>query len=839
VIIRSAELPPHFDLIFGRIWDQATQRFNVQETYILDFKETIPSEFSDSYGVGIVRLALAFHNSYGGLIIFGVQDRSLVVVGTNNVFNIEKFNRLLTDVANVHVECLAKNYSILVEGTLRTITAVLVPKRGIAPPAKLTRDFGGYPIGTLWVRDRHEVLEATLKHLPVLYSERQDPSESPAEDNAKFPVHRSFPPSPATLKDFVNRDVLMETLWNWFVLGDRPRFYLHGPGGSGKSTLAFEFARLLAEYGHGVRTKNGDKVDYVVYISGKETEVNPLTGRQQAFELRQFGSATEQFAQILFHSGYLDKAELESVSEPRIDELLDELFANFAGLIVIDDIDALSRRDVDTGEESLFLKAAQSPKRTRILYTLRFRPDHAFKSEKEVTGLNDAEFSAFIKVCGKQFNVEKPDERYWVDLKKSTNSLPLLIETIVALRRSSSNYDDAINSFNSKGGDEARHYLYRREYDRLQQQGRSRNLLAGLYLVAESISTSTMSGLFKFSPQQLSDAIGECGTIFLSTSEDDAGETLYQLVAPCVPFIGQVSKDLTFFNVLQARVEHFKTQGAKLSFGEAALIFAMERSIRQGNYSGVIRSAEQVAANHLALQNPKVKALLGQAYKELGKDYREKARECFNDAESLGYLDIFMMRRWFHMEFLSGYGMTEAERICNVVITSRKFAPRFKSEFWSKLGSCLFKRAVSVLNVNREKCLNFLRKSIEAYLEAIWIGRGVPGMDMSETFHWVEKPLEKFIDAMRGDIEQLFRLLEGLAERKHDVDREGIELVLNYLARSPVPADKTLRDRLRGLCSRAVGKINRSMRPLSANPGFKYTVESLEAVVKQVEAVQV
>ena len=43
-----------------------------------------------------------------------------------------------------------------------------------------------------------------------------------------------------------------------------------------------------------------------------------------------------------------------------LEQRLDELFSNFAGLIVIDDVDALSRRGEDTGEELLVLKAAQA-----------------------------------------------------------------------------------------------------------------------------------------------------------------------------------------------------------------------------------------------------------------------------------------------------------------------------------------------------------------------------------------------------------------------------------------------------------------------------------------------
>src|SRR4030095_16731578 len=102
-----------------------------------------------------------------------------------------------------------------------------------------------------------------------------------------------------------------------------------------------------------------------------------LTQRQQPFLLKQFETADQQFGQILYHSGFLDENELEGASRQELTEKLKELMNNFAGLIVIDDIDTLSRKSVDTGEELLFMGTVLAQKRPRILYTVRFPPSHA------------------------------------------------------------------------------------------------------------------------------------------------------------------------------------------------------------------------------------------------------------------------------------------------------------------------------------------------------------------------------------------------------------------------------------------------------------------------------
>jgi hypothetical protein len=844
--VEAKELPPGFDQLFGKIWDAQASRFNVQETYVLDFKETVPDEFSKDYGAGIVRLALAFFNSYGGLIIFGVKDRALTVVGTDRVFDIEKFNRLLTDVAEVHAECLLRSYTVTADNDERTIVAVLVPKRGMVRPARLIRDFGPYRAGTLWVRDRHEAMEAELRHLPVLYSDRETPPDSPLDDETTFPVHRSFPPSPALLKHFVNRGNqsgnLIETLWDWFVFREKPRFYLHGAGGSGKSTLAYVFARMLADHGHAIRSKDGQRLDYVIYISGKETEFNPQTRSQQVFALRQFGSRREQFEQILFHAGFADEKQVDGLSGAKLDEkfdkLLSELFAHFSGLIVIDDIDALTRRKVDSGEESLFLKAAQpTAKHTRVLYTLRFPPAHAMDSTEPVPGLHSGiELPEFAKACARQFGVPEPTPDELKQLDTITDCLPLLLETVIALRKHSGTYKEAIRTFNDKGGEDARRYLYQREYDGLQQQGRARQLLAALYLVGEPMSVPALAGLLQFQHNVLTDAISECSSVFLSTQVGEDGETLYQLTPPCVPFVENISKQLTYFAALQRKVQHFNRIGVNVGPREAGLIVNMERLIRSRSFSAVAAMGEQLKSDDLALENPKIRSLLGQAYSELGGHSWAKARECFKHAEGLGHRDVFMMRRWFHLEFTSGYGWDEAERICRAVLDEQGFGPRVKSEFWSKLGSCLFMKANGILGVSREKGLELLRQSIYAYLEGIWIGRSAGEMDIANNFAWLEKPLRRFVLAAKGDIDQFFALFDGLPDRKHDVDDAAVDLILGYLTKSRSPTDKPTRARLKGLSMRSISKISRSMRPASAYPGFAKIVETLKAVVDQIDA---
>ncbi|WP_193178043.1 hypothetical protein [Oricola nitratireducens] len=831
--IEIQELPVSFDAILGDAWDASNERFHVQETYIIDYKETVPEELAQGYGAGILRLAIAYHNSFGGIIVFGVRDRELSLAGIQRNFDVESFNRALSDFTGATIECLCKQYTVPLKSGNENISVLLVPRRGKNPPIRLRRKLDKYPQNILWVRDRHEVVEAGPRHLAQLYSDRSVlPSDIGTE--AIGLVHRSLPPSPATIEKFVNRGILLDQLWTWFVYSDNPRVYLHGPGGSGKSTLAHEFARQLAEIGSQVVFKDGHRLDYVIYISGKESELDPHSGQQQPFLRRDFSNLDEQLSQILHHSGIRNMDDVDSDSSSR-DADLQELFDNFSGLIVIDDIDAISRRGIDTGEELLFFKVMKGNGRTKILYTLRHPPSHALNSSIEVPGLDpESEYFPFQSECCEYFSVSEPPPENTPHIMDVTSRLPLLIETLVGLRKHCSNYVEAIQSFSDRGGEEARRYLYQREYDRLSTQGKSRYVLAGLHLLGEPITFSAFCGLTQMSPEHLREGLSEAGSIFISRSEDTSGETLYELTPPCRPFIGIVSEQLPHIGGLKTRVDHFRSEGLKVSREEAAVIASMESLIKTKSYEEIVRVAANYSQHDPVAVNPRVQSLLGQAYSELGSDFRERARSCFKHAEGLGYRDIFMMRRWFNMEHYSGYGQTEAERICRVMIDDPKITQRARSEFWSKLGACELSKAQAVSSSSNDKALIHFRNSIVCYCEGMWVGQRSPDFDASLGLGWVERPLREFVMRAGREVEQFFILVEDLARKKHDVFLDAATLIFSYLTRSPVIADEMLRAQIRGFANRAISAIGREVKGVDEKPGFTYVLEALNTLKKSV-----
>lgn len=531
--INSKDLPQDFLTLFADVYSSRDNAFTLQETTVLDFKESIPDPDDKQYVSGILKLICSFHNSYGGLIVFGVRDGDFKVVGLEDSLDIELYNSLSRDLFSMDCELVRRDYEVEGAGGAR-ITVLLIPRRPSLAPLEARRSYHKISIGEVYFRDRHESLAATDRNISFLFSER-DPFN---DDTNPHPVNASLPPSPATLPKYVGRFDLMKKIWTWFRFGRNPRLYLSGPGGSGKSTLAYEFAERIASSLYDLRSRNGEKIDLILYLSAKETELNVHTGEQQYFRLRNFSNAESQIKSILVLSGLFDEKEIANSTYDDLLENVGILFDNFNCLVVIDDIDALIRAGIDTGEEDIFLKASQAKKSVKVLYTLRNDASYAKNSSIPVPGLEvGTELPKFIDACCSLFDVPPPTALEESAIIVESSRLPLLVETLIGLRKSSSSYDQALRDFREKGGDEARRYLYQREYDLLDAKGKSRQILAVLMLYRGPLGFDALSALTSSTPEQTRNAINETANIFLKISYDEQGETIYTLSPSAQSFV--------------------------------------------------------------------------------------------------------------------------------------------------------------------------------------------------------------------------------------------------------------------------------------------------------------
>jgi hypothetical protein len=257
------------------------------------------------------------------------------------------------------------------------------------------------------------------------------------------------------------------------------------------------------------------------------------------------------------------------------------------------------------------------------------------------------------------------------------------------------------------------------------------------------------------------------------------------------------------------------------------MIIRMRALLRARDIEGVILFAESLPSHDPSLANPMVLALLGQAYAAAGGNKLEKARECFRQASALGTLDPAMMRKWYHLEFRSGYGLEEAKRVCSMMLDAPQVGGRARSEFLSKLAFCYLQEAQALMSVSREKAVPLFHKAIETYLDAERIAHANTGMDPTETLNWLQRAVLGYLRYLRDDLAEFLPVLDSLASRKQDISLEAAQLLTDAMQQSYISSDARIRAKLAGLSRRTAGRLARATKGSPKFPGINHVADML------------
>jgi hypothetical protein len=681
--------------------------FYVDEGPLHDYKQTYPFSSSDSYFGGIVRLICAFHNSFGGIILFGIHDKERTA-GRNKVrVDSEIINRKLRESLSSSVEVSTFD----IETPSGQVQILSIPPRpAMVPPVYPIKNFGDVKSGTVYLRRGAEVLGATGADIPFLYGERSAVFSD--IDTSDTSVPASLPPSPATIQEFVGRFYAIERLATWVQKSRDPRLFLWGQGGSGKSTIAYEFASIAADSGRRLKNRYGMYLDRVLYISGKSIFLNPHTGKIESVNSSDFESADDVFRSILNLSAWDTPEKIKSYSHEACLNALEELFEIETQFIVIDDIDTLTTSNKDAGMEELFSILSRAKSGTKVLYTQRGFPSFAANAAVEVPSLNDGEMSHFVKLCCEKFKVVEPNSDEYSRIAGDSEGRPLAIETIIGMRRISPDYQEAFRRWKENSG-EPRRYLFSREYQQLGKDDRARHVLAVLAIMDGPQSFEVLRDILQFSPEQLADALSESRDMFLRVGKGASGSgDSYAIGAATRLFITETSSQLDRYASIEARVKHFRTKSKTTPAAFIPLINRAARNLSAGNVSEAIKLLDKDELPPAFREHPEVKALLGQAYSKLSPPNVMEARKCFEAAYTLGHRYYGMYIAWLDLERENKTEIVNGISICNKVLGSDGFEQRTRATFRKRLARFQALRANDIELASPEECSSLRNDSV-------------------------------------------------------------------------------------------------------------------------------
>ncbi|MFD2738960.1 helix-turn-helix domain-containing protein [Sulfitobacter aestuarii] len=652
--------------------------FRAQEDDIFDFKREFPHSFTDSYFAAICRLIFGFHNTFGGIVVLGVDDEKRTAGHNKKIVNIERLNTRLRELSgqSINVRHLHLEDEDEERDDSTSVDLLVVPKRPTSqPPIVLLSKIDKYPEGTLWLRRGHEVLEAGSGETSFLFGPRNiDQSESFER------IEGYLPSRPSRVNKFVGRIDVLSKLLSWISSEDEPRKFLWGRGGCGKSTVAFEFASLVRAHGKSLQTADGNIFDRVIYLTAKEKELNTTAVKIQDTEFRDFSNFDELLKAILIASDYSEEEDYSPLSREELTARVKELFTYESILIVIDDIDTLTTKGEDAGFDRLFRLSLQSSNTVRLLYTQRNQPISS-ENAIEVTGFQREEnYREFVESCCAQFKVPLPDEKYFKNgLKTSTECIPLIIETIVGLRKTCGSYEKANQIFLERRGAEARRYLFEREYEALHRDNNARHVLATIAEFGRPASNDEIGAIIRIGGDLISESIGEVIDFFLSTTISEEGETKYFVNPVTRNFLKDKTNRLDFGAAIVEAVRSFRTSGRKKPNEVVILESKVDRALSRSDLAEA-KSLVSGSFPPKVSENASFRMLRARVFAKCFPQLVAEARDDFRFCIDHGHENAAGMRDWFTLERKSTSLKTQ-EEICNFVISGKGYADTVKHEF--------------------------------------------------------------------------------------------------------------------------------------------------------------
>ncbi|WGK56327.1 ATP-binding protein [Pantoea sp. SS70] len=486
-----------------------------KESALWDFKYELNSD--DTSLSKVIKQISSFYNSYGGYIIYGIEetikDREFKPVSfDSNKVNPAQLRTLLNNNLDIAIDITVSAATITYDNQSFIITAIHIPQRTkeIGTPAKFIKNAKKnktdnsakleFCEGDVFLRKLDECKKATLSEdWQFLFSDRNLIFTNVNKINIS--LEHNLPDKKMICADFFGRKNFLSLLWEWLSDPFEYTKILAGDGGKGKTSLAYKFCQEFIEsppFGF----------ERIVWLSAKEKQFSGISN--DYFDLRQ-ADFYDFNSFLLTLSDYcaLDTEDLENTSTQGIKTKLRAALPVFPSLIIVDNVDSLQNND-----QLLIVDACRQfgQNNIRFLITTRNRFSYSDDSCIPITGLERKDYDDFIKSSSEKYKLNIPKPKQIELIYNATDGSPLLTQSILRLCKLGDNFESAVLEWKGQAGEDARNAALLREIMSLDFDAK-KVILCIFYF--DSCSKSELEQACGFAKIKLNDALQQLQSLFL------------------------------------------------------------------------------------------------------------------------------------------------------------------------------------------------------------------------------------------------------------------------------------------------------------------------------------
>lgn len=647
--VKEAEFPISF------LEDLVANHGLVSECEVLDFKAQAP--ITDSEYAKTIRDALAFHNSYGGFIIFGIaeveKDKSVEICGVSDqsIIHLQKIQDFIRNYSGVdiRIQIISKEF------VQKKLEILYVAKRSLGEkPVRFIKngpdDKPGKPTfkknDVVFRRIDCNSIANNPEDYDFLYSDRKPPSLEITQDanDVRQPLGNNLPDRTLICARFVGRSASLSELWSW-VADDFSRVKLiAGEGGLGKTSLAYRFCEEIV-------TRNVKPFDMVLWLTAKKRQFIAANDNFRESTHVDFDSAESLYRSICQELGCLDE-ELANLDTRELMQLALETCSTVSPFLVVDDVDSLPPDD----QKSVLEFGLRSPNTVKLLLTTRVNFSYAPENVLKLNGLEDEDFEDFVKVLRTRYKLPEATAKQILKLHDTTGGSPLFTDSLLRLEKRGLTLDAAVGQWKGEKGIEARKAALQREVQQL-----SREAKRVLYVTSllRNCSYTELAQIVDYSDQTLGDALQELDSLFLISAPAIAKEARYTVEPNTGTLVIEIANSLGIdHSALQHETKRSRTDAVGISINRRldkvglAISQAMAK-IKQGDPKAALDTVI-AASKQLSKPHPDLLLMSGRCnLVQLPPNFNAASKD-FEQSFNLGQRKVLLFTLWFQAEYGRG-----------------------------------------------------------------------------------------------------------------------------------------------------------------------------------------
>jgi hypothetical protein len=598
-----------------------------------------------------VKAIVSLHNSYGGYLIYGVEevvrDAEFKFVGIGRPdFDVGKLRANIAALASDKIDV---TYAKVRLGGVE-IGVLHVPKRSInKDPMFFDKDqsdeSGGYVFKKKQTYFRwHDQcqLASTSDHFKFLHGSRNYLDRGYLHAGAANIIENNLPDKNFICPVFLGRSDLISELWAW--LGDEFEFakVLAGEGGRGKTSIAYEFSKQIAESGI-------DKFEFILWLTAKKRQFSGLKDQYLLMPETHFHDLESMLKSICMILGGEPESDLHEVGLSELKRKCKSILSTIKSFVVIDDIDS-----TDPDEQKRILEVARviAGHNSRILITTRANLSYSTDTCIEVPGFPIDEFREFVTAFCKRQGIKQITPDKVSILHKVSAGSPLYAESIFRLVKLGVPFERALEEWRGKSGDAAREATLLREIQQLSPHAKLVLLAAS---IMESCSYTELIESTQLDSVTLHEALQQLGALFLISAEKlIESEARYEVSSNTAKIVRSVfGSDGNKYRDLMARTRGLmRTEGSE-AHGRFLVGRAISQGaalIRNGDPAGAEKTAQALLARARFKNHPDLLFLVAKARAANSADSIDRVRFAFRHAYECRQRKTEFFHVWFRFE---------------------------------------------------------------------------------------------------------------------------------------------------------------------------------------------